>query len=183
MAITSDILPYQGVDMSFDAMQMPFESGQVAAFVMIDVLHHIKNSRAFFTEMDRTLAPGGKVVMIEPAYTPLSGVVYKNFHHEPFDPKGWWGFEEGGPLSGANDAIPWIIFHRDRQQFEQEFPQFQIVRLSLHTPLMYLLSGGLSVRQLAPDWCYGWLRGVEKLMKPLYPLCALFMTIELQKKA
>lgn len=57
-----------------------------------------------------------------------------------------------GALSGANVAIIWIIFERDRYLFEQEFPESQIFDISLHTPLSYLLSGGLSVRQLAPSF-------------------------------
>lgn len=49
---------------------MPFQDKSVSAFMMIDVLHHIKDSRQFFKEMQRCLKPGGKIVMIEPANTP-----------------------------------------------------------------------------------------------------------------
>jgi hypothetical protein len=37
-----------------------------------------------------------------------------------------WSFPAVGPLSGANGALPWILFERDRARFEREFPQWVI---------------------------------------------------------
>jgi SAM-dependent methyltransferase len=115
--ITSDIIPYEGIDLIFSGLEMPFKNDSIRAFLMIDVLHHIKDCRLFFKEMQRCLKVGGKIVMIEPANTWFSRFIYTKFHHEPFEPLGDWGFEEGGPLSGANMAIPYIIFDRDIKQF------------------------------------------------------------------
>ncbi|MGQ9869799.1 class I SAM-dependent methyltransferase [Leptodesmis sp.] len=179
--VTSDVLPYPGVDRVFSALEIPLPANSVSAFIMIDVLHHIKDSRCFFKEMQRCLVTGGKIVMIEPANTLWSRWIYQNFHHEPFDPSQGWGFEEGGPLSGANMAIPWIIFDRDRQQFQREFPELAIRDIQSHTPFRYLLSGGLSFRQLLPSWCYGWLYGLEHLLTPFNRYLGMFMTIELEK--
>ncbi len=180
--ITSDILPYEGIDRVFSALEMPMDSKSVSAFVMIDVLHHIKDSRAFFTEVNRCLKVGGKIVMIEPANTLWSRFIYKNFHHEPFDVTGGWGFETGGPLSGANMAIPWIIFYRDRNKFAKEFPGLKVRSICIHTPFRYLLSGGLSLRQLLPSWSYRFVRLAEWVMSPFNSYLGLFMTIELQKE-
>lgn len=179
--VTSDILPYEGVDRVFSGLEMPMPDESVSAFLMIDVLHHIKDSRQFFREVLRCLKPGGKLVMIEPANTPWSTFIYKNFHHEPFDVKGEWGFEEGGPLSGANMAIPWIIFNRDASIFAAEFPQFQVCSTSVHTPLKYLLSGGLSLRQLLPSFLYPVIQLLEWALTPLNRYLGMFMTIELKK--
>jgi SAM-dependent methyltransferase len=180
--VTSDVLPYEGIDRVFSALAMPFCDSSVSAFIMIDVLHHIKDCRQFFREMQRCLKPGGKVVMIEPANTPWSSIVYANFHHEPFNTKGSWGLEEGGPLSGANMAIPWIIFERDRNLFLKEFPQLKICSIIYHTPLIYLLSGGLSVRQLLPSWTYSLISCVEWILSPLNNYLGMFTTIELELK-
>ncbi|MBE9139848.1 class I SAM-dependent methyltransferase [Nodosilinea sp. LEGE 07088] len=179
--VTSDILPYAGVDRVFSALDMPFAPDSVSAFVMLDVLHHLKDSRQFFNQLRHCLKPGGKVVMIEPANTAWSRLIYTNFHHEPFLTDGGWGFDQGGPLSGANMAIPWIIFCRDRQRFEQEYPELLICDLQMHTPFRYLLSGGLSLRQLLPSWSYGLILGLEKLLTPFNRQLGLFMTIELEK--
>ena len=178
---TSDILPLPHLDYVFSGMEMPFGPESVDAFIMTDVLHHIPDSRVFFKEMDRRLKVGGKIIMIEPANTLWGRFIYQNFHHEPFDPNGKWGFVSSGPLSSANGAIPWIIFCRDRLLFETEFPQFNIERVTFHTPFRYLLSGGLSFRQLLPSFMYSPLMILEMILKPLHPWIGMFMTIELKK--
>ena len=179
--ITSDVLPYEGVDLVFSALDIPFENSSLSAIVMVDVLHHIKDSRQFFREAERCLQNGGKIVMIEPANTCWSSFIYRNFHHEPFKPRGEWGFEEGGPLSGANMAIPWIIFYRDRELFQSEFPHLIVRDLKIHTPLTYLISGGLSLKQLLPSELYGFVRLIEWLLSPFNSYLGMFLTIELEK--
>lgn len=178
---TSDILPYEGVDRVFSALNMPFESSSINAFMMIDVLHHIKDSRQFFAELYRCLEVGGKVVMIEPANTIWSRFVYKNFHHEPFNTRGGWGFKDGGPLTGANMAIPWIIFYRDIELFTKEYPNLKVCSIKIHSPFKYLLSGGLSLRQLLPSWSYSLVQLTEWLLQPFNNCIGMFMTIELEK--
>ena len=180
--VTSDILRLPGVDKHFSALDMPFESDSVDIFFMIDVLHHINDSRAFFKEAERCLKTGGRIVMVEPANTLWSRFVWSRFHHESFDVKGGWGFEEGGPLAAANSAIPWIIFFRDRKVFEKEYPSLKIVRIKPHTPFRYLISGGLSIRQLLPSFTYGLVKMVEFFLSPFNRVIGMFYTIELAKK-
>jgi SAM-dependent methyltransferase len=179
--ITSDILELPNVDKVFSALDMPFEDSSVDAFFMFDVLHHIAEPRGFFKEALRCLKPAGKIVMIEPANTLWARFIYKNFHHELFDPQAEWGLEKIGPVSHGNGAIPWIIFSRDRGIFEKEFPQLRIVRLRNHTPLRYLLSGGLTLRQMVPSFTYPLIKGVEFLMSAINNQAGMFQTIELQK--
>jgi SAM-dependent methyltransferase len=179
--VTSDILDLPNVDRVFSSSNMPFENGSVDAFFMFDVLHHIADSRAFFREALRCLKVCGKVIMIEPANTLWSRFIYKNFHHEQFDPTGKWGLQEAGPLSQGNGAIPWIIFCRDRAIFEREFPYLRIVSMRNHTPLRYLLSGGLILRQLVPSFAYPLVKAVEYLLSPLNNWLGVFQTVELEK--
>jgi SAM-dependent methyltransferase len=179
--ITSDILELPNVDKVFSALDMPFEDRSVDAFFMFDVLHHIAEPGGFFREAIRCLKPAGKIVMIEPANTLWARFIYKNFHHELFDPEAQWGLEESGPVSHGNGAMPWIIFTRDRGIFEKEFPQLRIVRMRNHTPLRYLLSGGLTLRQMVPSFTYPLIKGVEFLMSAINNLAGMFQTIELEK--
>ena len=179
--VTSDILRLAGVDRCFSALNMPFENGSVDAFFMIDVLHHINDSRAFFKEANRCLKAGGRIVMVEPANTLWSRLVWSRFHHEDFDVKGGWGFKEEGALTAANSAIPWIIFFRDRKIFEKEYPGLKIIKLRPHIPFRYLLSGGLSCRQLLPSFTYKWAANLELLLSPFNKFIGMFYTIELAK--
>jgi len=181
--ITSDVLELPNVDQVFAAGDMPFDDGSVDAFFMFDVLHHIGDPGAFFTEALRRLKVGGKVVMIEPANTLWARFVYRNLHHEEFDPEAGWHLEKAGPVSQGNGALPWIIFVRDRTLFEQKFPTLRVVGMRNHTPLRYLLSGGLTLRQLVPSFTYPLVRAVESLLSPLNDWLGMVQTIELEKTA
>ena len=181
--ITSDILELPNVDKVFSALEMPFEKASVDVFFMFDVLHHIADPRAFFREALRCLKIGGKIVMIEPANTLWSRFIYRNFHHELFDTKAKWelGSGKAGPLSYGNGALAWIIFSRDRRIFEDEFPSLRIIRMRNHTPLRYLLSGGLTLRQLVPSFTYPAIKAIEYALSPVNNLLGMFQTIELEK--
>ena len=104
-AITSEVINIPGIDKIFSATDMPFDDSSVDAFFMFDVLHHIAEPRSFFSQADRCLKPGGKIVMTEPANTPWASFVFRNFHHENFDTQGDWGMKKKGPLSQGNDAM------------------------------------------------------------------------------
>jgi hypothetical protein len=119
---------------------------------MVDVLHHIPDNRAFFMEAQRCLRSEGNIVMIEPWVSTWSRPIYTRLHHEPFNPAAKdWTFPDTGPLSGANGALPWIIFERDRRDFESAFRELEIQAIQPFMPFRYLVSGGVSMRQLMPE--------------------------------
>jgi SAM-dependent methyltransferase len=181
--ITSDVFHHYGVDAVFDATALPVVGGALRGIVMVDVLHHIAEPRRFFAEAARCVRPGGAIVMIEPWVTPWSKFVYGTFHHEPFRPDApQWEFPSTGPLSGANGALPWILFERDRAQFCSEFPSWSIVDVGTLMPLRYLLSGGLSMRSLAPDWTFRWWRALERGLQPWTRRLAMFARITLRRQ-
>jgi hypothetical protein len=53
--------------------------------------------------------------------------------------------------------------------------------VSYHTPLRYLVSGGFSLRQVAPTASYPLFAGIECLLRPLSPIVGMFMTIVIEK--
>lgn len=181
--ITSDILFLPYTDINFSVSEMPIKDKAINAFFMLNVLHHINNPRAFFNELNRCLGVEGKIIMIEPANTFFGHFIWKNFHSENFDPFSKdWGFEEKEPLAGANIALPWIIFFRDKDRFCKEFPMLQIKRIQFHTPLRYLISGGVSLRQLLPSFTYGLIKNLEYILSPLNKYISMFLTIEIEKE-
>jgi ubiquinone/menaquinone biosynthesis C-methylase UbiE len=48
------------------AEKLPFISGAFDGIIMLDALHHVNNQLETIRELWRVLAPGGKVVIIEP---------------------------------------------------------------------------------------------------------------------
>ena len=121
--------------------------------------------------------------MIELWVTKWSQLVYTRLHHEPFisdSPR--WEFESIGPLSGANGALPWIIFERDRQIFELEFPHLDILDVSLTMPFRYIVSGGFSRFTLMPPWLFTPWKYMEGLLKPTLGHLAMFAQITVRKR-
>ncbi len=181
--VTMDVRRGAQVDMVASALEMPFGDDTVGAVFMLNVLHHLSDAGAFFEEAQRVLTPGGRCVMIEPFVSPLSRVIYTRLHHEPFDPDMEnWKLEGRGAMSTANDALPWIVFVRDRLKFEQRFPDLEIVGVEPHTISLYLLSGGLSYRGIAPAALFPFVARAEEMLGPARRLLASMMTVELKKK-
>ena len=177
--ITSEVFATPGVDRIVDARHLPFADDELDGIVMTDVLHHIPDVARFFQEATRCVRAGGQVLMIEPWNTPWSKWVYQHLHPEPFEPHGDWTIPDTGPLSGANGALPWILFARDRARFEEEFPALRIESIEPLMPFSYLISGGVSMRALAPGWVYRPLRWVESQLQP--QRWAMFALVKLKK--
>jgi SAM-dependent methyltransferase len=181
--ITSEILLCRGVRVVLDGSRLPFHDGSLKAIVMTNVLHHLPAPREFFAEASRCIRPGGVIVMIEPWVSPWSRIVYRHLHHEPFMPDAKdWSVPVGGPLSGANGALPWILFKRDRTQFEAEFPTWEIGRVEGGMPFRYLVSGGVSLRSLMPHVTFSSWRSLERLLRPWMKAWAMFARITLVRR-
>jgi SAM-dependent methyltransferase len=179
--ICSDIINLPTNDMTFSALDMPFEDLSLNAIFMIDTFHHIPDSNIFLKEVCRVLKPGGKMIMIEPANSLWGRFIYKNFHHEPFNPKGDWQIPFEGPLTGANGALPWIVFERDRDVFNNRFPQLKIESITYKNPFLYLISGGVSYRQLMPDVTYPLFNGIDQILPKVCKHLSMFATIKITK--
>ena len=147
-------------------------------------MHHVHDIDVFFNEATRCIKPNGAIIMIEPWVTPWSKFVYSNFHHEPFEPEATsWKLPASGPLSGGNDALPWIIFNRDTEKFNKRHPSWMIKSVTLWMPYSNLLSGGVAMRSLAPGWLYTPLAYIENhLPDSLLRKSAMFSTIILEKR-
>jgi SAM-dependent methyltransferase len=162
--IASEVFYLPSVKIVLDGRQLPFACACLRAISMVDVLHHIPDAPAFFREAARCVRPGGVMTVIEPWITAWSRFVYVRMHKEPFlldAPR--WEFPSSGPLSGANGALPWIIFERDRATFESEFPEWEVTGIRAMMPFVYLVSGGVSMRPLMPGWTWGMWAAFEKL--------------------
>ncbi len=181
--VTTDIKHLSFVDCQCSAYTLPVADSCVKTIFCRDALHHVGEIRRFFREAHRVLRPGGGIIACEPANTILSRFFYMAFHHEAFCPSvEEWEFADTGPFSGSNQALPWIIFHRDRPQFELEFPSLDMVHSEKHTWLRYFLSGGVTMRQMAPDFVFKPLQHVEAWLSWCLPWVALSETYVIRKR-
>jgi SAM-dependent methyltransferase len=180
--ITSEVFYRPNIRAVLDASWLPFAARSLRGIVMTDVLHHMPQPRSFFSEAARCVRAGGVVAMIEPWVTSWSRFVYTRLHHEPFHPEiQSWELPTRGPLSGANGALPWIIFARDRRQFEREFPEWKIEFIKPIMPFRYLVSGGISLRGLTPGWSFGLWRQIENTLACWSTELAMFAQIVLRR--
>lgn len=177
---TSDVMMLPGIDVVAAAQSLPFANHSLAAIFMLNSLHHIPDVESFFSEASRCLRPGGAIAMVEPANTPFSRLIYTRFHHEEFLPgASQWQLQEGGPLSTANGALPWIVFCRDRQRFHRLFPQLDLISIECCSPLTYLLSGGFTLPSLLPGCMAPALGFAERVLAPANRVLGLFMRVVL----
>ncbi len=181
--ITSEVFYLQGIKIVLDAQYLPFKPGALKGIVMTNVLHHIPDPELLFGEAQRCIARGGKMVLLEPWLTPWSRFVYGNLHHEPIDDAtASWKIDGDGPLSRANSALPWILFGRDRSEFEEAFPKLKIERVEPYMPFRYLVSGGISLRSLMPGWSFTAWRWFEALLYPLRKWLGMFVIVTLTRE-
>lgn len=180
--ITSDVVTYPGIDRILDATKIDFPDNSVSCICLFNVLHHIPNTPAFFNEAIRCLVPGGRIFMTEPYPGLLGTFIYRYLHHENYDPKvTTWEFESHGPVSDANNALPYVIFERDREKFRNQFPNLSIAQFAPHTPLRYWLTGGLKKWSLLPEWAFKMASWTDKKLIAITPKFGSFVDIELVK--
>lgn len=181
--ITSDVVAYAGVDKILDATHIDFPDNSLACICMFNVLHHVPDTPAFFREALRCLVPGGRIIMVEPYPGWIGSFIYRYIHHEDFDPTvKQWEFVSNGPVSDANNALPYVIFERDRKKFFELFPDFTLAQFTPHTPLRYWLSGGLKSWSLLPSWAYRAASWLDNSLIRLSPKLGSFVDIEIVKR-
>lgn len=182
--LATDIVPGPTVDMVLDAENMDVPDQTVRLIVGQNCFHHLPHPRKFFSEMERVLEPGGGVILLEPYYGPVASFLFRNlFHSEGYD-KGFphWETPSTGPMNGANQALSYIVFVRDRAEFEKEFPNLQIVHQEVcNNYLMYLMSGGLNFRQIWPNQALPVLKLIQKILSPFNRWLGLHHVVVIRK--
>ena len=182
--LATDLVPAPHLDRVLDSEAMDLDNETVRTFFGQNCFHHFARPNRFFDELDRTLVPGGGVILLEPYYGPLASFVFKRlFHTEGFDMTApSWEAPVTGPMQGANQALSYIVFIRDRAEFERRHPSLKIERqVLLGNYLRYLASGGLNFRQLCPDALGSVLGMIEQLLSPVNRWLALHHILVIRK--
>ena len=183
--IATDVVLDTGADLVADGMVLPIGNGKAGNLVAFDVIHHLQRPLDFLRQAIVALRPGGRLVLCEPAMTPWGRVLYRNFHHEPFD-LSWPLFDlDGRPPDPdpthlfTNQGIPEILFWRQRARTLAALDRCKLVEARKFGFLLYPLSGGYSAHNLLPslglpallkaeDWLMRpfarWLTGIRMLV-------------------
>ncbi len=164
--VSSDVFLTPWIDIQLDAQLIPIQNGSLRNIVAIDVLHHLPDPIRFFRECIRTLAPEGRLLLLEPHISLWSFFIYRFIHHEPclLSDSVWGARPAASDHNFANAALPWLILQRHRKKFEKEFPQFRF-RHSEHLDFVaYAATGGFNYDLPVPSFVTKSLLGLETLI-------------------
>jgi SAM-dependent methyltransferase len=182
--LATDIVPAEGLDKLLDAQAIDLEPDSVRVIFAQNCFHHLSKPEQFFQELNRVLSVGGGAILLEPYHGPLAAFLFKRlFNTEGYD-KDYptWETPATGPMNGANQALSYIVFVRDREHLSRQFPKLEIVhKCTCNNYLMYLLSGGLNFKQLIPNFAAPVFRLFQFLSTPLSRWIALHHIIIIRK--
>ena len=180
--ITSDL--EAGVaEHTIDGRELPFADGTLRAIFATHVFHHIPDVERFLAEAERTLLPGGVLAMIDVPHTPFARFFFDRFHPEPYDDTmPGWTFDQTDAMRDANQALTWIVFERDRERFRERFPGLALERTDWLPWFSYLLSGGVTRRNLVPGVLVPLVRAADRLLSPFDRWMALHWHLRVRKR-
>ncbi len=172
-AWSADVFHTPWVHVVLDAREIPFTAGSLGNIIMVDTLHHVSAPLAFLDEVERVLAPGGRLVLCEPYLSAASYVFYRWIHREGANPAWDPSLPPEGPVKGAfaNQAAESILFgrrgrgaQRDSVHGKRRFGAKGSLSLVAREPFglaTYVLSGGFQRWSLVPAALSEKLLGLE----------------------
>jgi SAM-dependent methyltransferase len=176
--IATDILETPWNSLVVDGGRLPLKSASIDAVAAFDLVHHLADPRGFFEEASRVLAPGGRIVVVEPWVTPFSYPIYRFLHEEgcrlsldPWDP---FGVAQGGSKAAfTGDAAVVSRLVRTTGSATWESLGLGPPKVHLLNGFAYLLSGGFQPYSLLPGSLVDLFQGVDRWTLSLSPLLAL----------
>jgi SAM-dependent methyltransferase len=164
--IASDLLPVPWNDLAGDALRLPVRDGCFDAVVGLDFIHHLARPEQFFRESARVLAPGGRLVAVEPWITPFSYPVYRFIHHElcRMDVDPWTPFGAAKDAFDGDSALVRALVRRTSAESWRALG----LRPPAQRPLngfAYLLSLGFKPPSLLPAWALPMMLGLDATLQ------------------
>ena len=164
--ITVDMARGPATRVVADAHALPFESAYFANIVGIDTFHHLAQPGKMLAECARILAPGGRIVLVEPWAGPVGWLIYRYAHHEECesvdDPWAWAAPEGKDPMVG-NAVIPKAVLADNGDILAKHVTDLAVEHIEPFGAMSFLMTGGFQ------NWGLPWplIRlacGVESLM-------------------
>ena len=186
--VATDIQLAPWLDCVADAQRLPFAASSAANIVLIDVLHHLEFPVLFLREAARVLRSDGRLIMVEPAITWGSTLLYRLFHHEPVRTSAKV-LAEGTPHPDrdpycSNQAIPTLLVTRERDRLSRVVPELRIVSVDWFSLAAYPLSGGFKAWSLiSAELARRLLRAERKVEPVLGQFVGFRMLLVLEKTA
>jgi SAM-dependent methyltransferase len=168
--LATDIVAAPWLDAVVDGHVLPFADRSVDSIVGLDVLHHVQYPVRVLVEAQRVLRPGGRLVLVEPAITPVSSLVLRLGHPEPVDMR-VDPLVDGTPdpqkhPMDSNQALPTLLAGRHRARVAHRVPDLRLVVRQYLSLFAYPLSGGFRPWSLMPSRMVGPVLRAEARLSP-----------------
>ncbi len=188
--VTTDLVCSPWLDAVADAQRLPFRSSSITNILGLDMLHHLAAPMKFLKEAERILAPGGRLILVEPWVTSFSYLVYRYLHQEECDlSANPWNENPVRPVIekkafDGNQAIPYLLFRPPAlAKTLASVPSFKPSAVEPFCLFAYLFSFGFKPFNLLPEFLYPLVSKFERATLPLWrSWAALRVLIVLEKR-
>lgn len=185
--VTTDLFQNPWLDRLENCYALSFADGEVSHLILFDVWHHLRYPGTALNEFHRVLAPGGRLILFEPAASWIGRLVYHFFHHEPVavrDPITWEAPANFKPTDvdyyaaqGSATRLFWWGEGHER------LAGWHLRKVSPLTSFDYFASGGFSGPQLGGKFLHGLMRGLDFITAPFPRAFAARLLVVMEKEA
>ena len=184
--ITSDVIKNKFTDKIINANKIPYKNNSIKTIFAILCFHHFKDPYKFLKDLEIKLKPGGLCILIEPYYSILAKIIYKNIHKDEYfdsNEKINLRIKNKTAMEKANQALSYIYFIKNKKKFSNDFRKLKIIEIYVfNNYLRFLISGGLNFKQLLPNFFNFFIILIEKLISPLKKIFGIHYLIVIKKK-
>jgi SAM-dependent methyltransferase len=166
--VTTDLFANPWLDRQENAYRLSFGDGKVSNLILFDVWHHLRYPGTALAEFRRVLAPGGRVIIFDPAISVTGRFIYGLFHHEPVGmgvaltweaPKGFK--PDDADYFAAQGSATRIFWQR---QFPEKLGQWDLQEVTPLPSFEYFATGGFSGPQLGGSAAFRVWRGLDSVL-------------------
>jgi SAM-dependent methyltransferase len=183
--VTTDLFPNPWLDRQENAYALTYADGSVSHLILFDVWHHLRYPATALAEFRRVLAPGGRLIVFDPAMSWTGRFIYGFFHHEPLGlgqavtwhaPAGFKPTDvDYFAAQGSATRIFW------RREAPEQLADWELCEATPLASFEYFATGGFSGPQLGGPGAFRLWRRLDRVLSHWPILFAARLLIVLKR--